>query len=83
MGTPEQQIIHSWQERAQAYQAMTERYALFTHLSERLVDLLPMPFTGTVIDLAAGAGLSTACVLERHPGAQVYLVEPAQAMRIS
>lgn len=74
------QVIQSWQDRAQAYQTVTEHYPLFSQLSERLVDLLPAPFTGTLIDLAAGAGLSSVCVLERHPGAQVYLVEPAQAM---
>ena len=74
------QVIQSWQDRAQAYQTITERYPLFGQLSERLVDLLPAAFSGTLIDLAAGTGLSTECVLTRYPHAQVYLVEPAQAM---
>lgn len=86
MGTTDEQIIQSWQviqswqDRARAYHVLTEHYPLFSQLSERLVDLLPASFTATLIDLAAGAGLSTECVLARYPHAQVYLVEPAQAM---
>lgn len=80
MDSREQQIIDSWQERARAYQELTERWSIFGRLAERLIDLLPSPLEGPVIDLAAGAGLLSARLLQRHPQAQVYLVEPAEAM---
>ena len=76
----EQEIIQSWQDRARAYQQFTEQWSLFPQLANRLVDLIPVPFSGTAIDLAAGAGLVSACLLQRHPHARVYLVEPAEAM---
>ena len=76
----EQEIIQSWQDRASAYQQFTEQWSLFPQLANRLVDLIPVPFSGTAIDLAAGAGLVSACLLQRHPHAHVYLVEPAEAM---
>ena len=80
MDSREQQIIDSWQERARAYQELTERWSIFGRLAERLIDLLPSPVEGPLIDLAAGAGLLSARLLHRHPQAQVYLVEPAEAM---
>ena len=80
MDSREQQIIDSWQERARAYQELTDRWSIFGRLAERLIDLLPSPVEGPVIDLAAGAGLLSARLLQRHPQAQVYLVEPAEAM---
>ena len=80
MDSREQQIIDSWQERARAYQELTDRWSIFGRLAERLIDLLPSPVEGPIIDLAAGAGLLSARLLHRHPQAQVYLVEPAEAM---
>jgi SAM-dependent methyltransferase len=80
MGATDEQIIHSWEERARVYQQFTEQWSLFPQLANRLVDLIPAPFSGTAIDLAAGAGLVSGCFLQRHPDARVYLVEPAEAM---
>ena len=76
----EQAIIQSWQDRASAYLQFTEQWSLFPQLANRLVDLIPVPFSGTALDLAAGAGLVSACLLQRHPHTRVYLVEPAEAM---
>ena len=76
----EQAIIQSWQDRALAYQQFAEQWSLFPRLASRLVDLIPASFSGIVIDLAAGTGLVSACLLQRYPPACVYLVEPAEAM---
>lgn len=76
----EHEIIQSWQDRAHAYQQFTKQWALFPQLANRLVDCIPGPFRGTAIDLAAGAGLVSVCLLQRHANAQIYLVEPAEAM---
>lgn len=73
-------IIRGWQDRAHVYQQFTERWSLFPQLANRLVDLIPAPFSGTVIDLATGAGLVSVSLLQRHSHAHVYLVEPAEAM---
>lgn len=80
METQEQQIIDSWQERACAYQGLTEHWSIFDRLADRLIDLLPSPVESPIIDLAAGAGLVSDRLLRRHPQARVYLVEPAEAM---
>ena len=80
METQEQQIIDSWQERARAYQGLTEHWPIFGRLADRLIDLLPSPVESPVLDLAAGAGLLSARLLQRHPQTRVYLVEPAEAM---
>ena len=80
METQEQQIIDSWQERARAYQGLTEHWPIFGRLADRLIDLLPSPVESPVLDLAAGAGLLSARLLQRRPQTRVYLVEPAEAM---
>lgn len=76
----EHAIVQSWQDRARVYQQFTEQWSLFPQLADRLVDLIPVPFSGMAIDLAAGAGLVSTCLLQRHANVHVYLVEPAEAM---
>ena len=70
----------SWHERAAAYQQLLTSWPLFTQLADRLIDLLPGPFQGSLIDLAAGTGLVTERVLRRYPSSHIHLVEPAHAM---
>ena len=70
----------SWHDRAEAYHRLLASWPLFSHLADRLIDLLPHPIQGPLIDLAAGTGLVAERVLDRYPQAQVQLVEPAQAM---
>lgn len=74
------ETIASWEDRARAYHDLTERWPLFGAVAGRLVDQLPEGFSGTALDLGAGAGLLSALVLERFPGARSVLVEPAPAM---
>ena len=80
MSNTTQAVIHSWHERARAYHTLTNTQPVFQAMADRLIDLLPAPFNGTAIDLAAGAGLVSELLLSRWPQARVYLVEPAQAM---
>ena len=80
MDSREQQIIDFWQERAHAYQGLTEHWSIFGQLADRLIALLPSSVESPVIDLAAGTGLLSDRLLRRYPRARVYLVEPAEAM---
>ncbi len=78
--SPPQVIIQSWHERAAAYHHLIASWPIFSCLADRLIDLLPQPFQGSAIDLAAGSGLVTKRLLDRYPHAHVQLVEPAAAM---
>lgn len=73
--------IRSWDERAAIYAGLSRADPSFRALAGRLVDELPAPFRGRVLDVGAGAGLLTEILLARHPGARVTLTEPAAAMR--
>ena len=64
-----ERVIDSWNERAVAYQALVQRFHLFSTIAQRLVDLLPLPAASTststflspfrVVDLACGTGCVT------------------------
>ena len=74
------QSWQSWHERTAAYHHLIASWPLFSCLADRLIDLIPQPFQGTAIDLAAGSGLVTERLLSRYPQTRVQLVEPAAAM---
>ena len=77
---PNAQSWQSWHERAAAYHRLIASWPIFSCLADRLIDLVPKPFHGTALDLAAGSGLVAERLLSRHPHAHVQLAEPAAAM---
>jgi SAM-dependent methyltransferase len=70
----------SWDARAEAYDLLCQRYEIFSLLSNRLIDLLPEDLRGTVLDIGAGSGLTSAILLDRYPCCNSILVEPSNAM---
>lgn len=62
------------------YHARTRRWNIFQTLAERLLELFPENFEGSVLDLAGGAGLVSALLLKKFPRADVYMLEPAKNM---
>jgi SAM-dependent methyltransferase len=78
--TPDPAKVRSWDERAEAYDALCRRWEVFTLLSTRLIDMLPDRLDGDVLDIGAGSGLTSCLLLDRHPECRVILVEPAHAM---
>ncbi len=73
-------IIQSWHARADAYHARTKRWDIFQTLAERLLELFPENFEGSVLDLAGGAGLVSALLSKKFPRANAHLLEPAENM---
>jgi len=78
--TPDPAKVRTWDERAQAYDALCRRWDVFTLLSTRLIDMLPAALPGDVLDIGAGSGLTSELLLDRHPECRVILIEPAQGM---
>ncbi len=78
--TPQDRALKSWDTRARSYLALTLRYPIFSLLADRLISQLPGNFSGSALDLGAGAGLISERLLERFPTARVHLLEPAPGM---
>ena len=66
--TLDPEIIRIWEGRAAAYDRLCHAQALFTLLSNRLIDMLPEDLQGAVLDIGAGSGLTSELLLARHPG---------------
>ena len=52
--------VRLWSARAPAYDALCRRWAIFAALSDRLIEWLPADLQGTVLDIGAGSGLTSA-----------------------
>ena len=78
IGDPEK--VRFWDARAQAYDRFCRCWAIFSLLSNRLIDLLPADLQGSVLDVGAGSGLSSQLLLARHPQCRAILIDPSQAM---
>ena len=78
--TPDPAKVRTWDERAQAYDVLCRRWHVFTLLSTRLIDMLPVSLSGDVLDIGAGSGLTSELLLDRHPESRAILIEPAQGM---
>jgi SAM-dependent methyltransferase len=77
---PDQKKVRVWEARAPAYNRLCKRWEIFSLLSNRLIDLLPTSLQGPVLDIGAGAGLTSEILLDRHPRCQAILIEPSEAM---
>jgi trans-aconitate methyltransferase len=77
----QKKVIRSWHARADAYNELIERWPIFTHMVNRLLEFIPKEFEGHALDIGGGSGLLAKQLLERNPNAQVTLIEPAEAMR--
>lgn len=77
-----QEVIQSWHTRARAYDNLIRRWPIFTRMADRLIDQFPADgdFNGRVLDIGGGSGLVTDRFLQRHPQAQVTLIDPAEEM---
>ncbi len=78
----QEDVVHSWHVRADAYNALIGRWSIFTDMVERLLDFAPKEFSGHALDIAGGSGLLAEQLLVRFPKASVMLVEPAEGMRV-
>src|SRR5262252_5045213 len=77
---PDPEKVRFWEARASAYDRLCRRWEIFSLLSNRLIDLLPASLQGPVLDIGAGAGLTSELLLARHPRCQAILIEPSEAM---
>jgi SAM-dependent methyltransferase len=77
---PDPDKVRVWEARAEAYDDYCRRTGIFSLLSDRLIDLLPVDLQGAVLDIGAGSGLTSGLLLARHPSCEVILIEPSQAM---
>jgi SAM-dependent methyltransferase len=77
---PDPEKVRLWEARAPAYDRLCRRWEIFSLLSNRLIDLLPISLRGPVLDIGAGAGLTSELLLARHPHCEPILIEPSEAM---
>jgi SAM-dependent methyltransferase len=77
---PDPEKVRLWEARAPAYDRLCRRWEIFSLLSNRLIDLLPISLRGPVLDIGAGAGLTSELLLARHPQCRAILIEPSEAM---
>ena len=77
----QEEVIHSWNDRAQAYDKLIRRWPIFTSMADRLLESVGGEFNGRVLDLASGSGLVTERLLKFQPDVHVTLIEPAAEMR--
>ena len=77
---PDPEKVRFWEARASAYDRLCRRWEIFSLLSNRLIDLLPASLEGPVLDIGAGAGLTSELLLARHPRCRAILIEPSEAM---
>lgn len=74
-------VIHSWHIRANAYDKLIKRWPIFTNMVDRLLNYIPKDFDGHALDIGGGSGLLAERLLQRNPNAIVTLVDPARNMR--
>ena len=77
---PDPEKVRVWEARAPAYDRLCRRWEIFSQLSNHLIDLLPASLQGPVLDIGAGAGLTSKILLARYPYCQAILIEPSEAM---
>ena len=83
----EEKIIHSWHERADAYDTLLNHYPIFSDMATTLIHFVKQHRSIEdkdlkVMDLAAGTGLVSKLLIEylHLSPSSLYLIEPAKRM---
>ena len=77
----QEDVIRSWNVRANAYDKLIRRWPIFTSMADRLLEYISGEFAGHALDIGGGSGLLADRLLNKHPKACVTIAEPAAEMR--